>query len=328
MTNSHPGARMAYAPGLTIEDDGNHRPGPEPKWQESSLVSYCDPARGLAGFQRIGIHPNRNEASLYSWLQIDGKMVSQAKRTALPLPAGPVTGTTLDGVTFETPDPLQTCRIRVDRDGVQADMLFESFTGPVQMNMDVGGATVGKGHYDSIGRVTGTFTQDGKARDFDGVGFLDHSWGARDGGSILGHRWIMAALDAGNHINTFPTIGPRGRSMLGYVMLDGELSFTADVQSELSVADDHLQLKAVRATITDTLGRTVEVTGRVVGEYSVQPYGQGYFVAHMPVMYECRGRAWPGMIEWSPMRFVPPWHRERLGLARDDEWLRWTGEQP
>jgi len=244
------------------------------------------------------------------------------------VPAGSVTNTTLDGVSFNTKVPLQSCQVIVDRDGVTANVHFESFTGPVQMNMDVGGATVGKGHYDSIGRVTGSFQQGGRSLDFNGVGFLDHSWGARDGGSILAHRWIMAALDADNHINTFPTIGPKGRAMLGYVMLDGELSFTADVQSELTVADDHLELKSVRAVIADKLGRVVEVNGRVIGEYCIQPYGQGYFVAHMPVMYECRGRYWPGMIEWSSVRFIPPWHRERLGLQKDNEWLQWSGLQP
>lgn len=317
-----------YAPSLVGDDNGNHPVGDQPHWQESSLVAFVDPARGLAGFHRIGIHPNRGEASIYSWTQVGARLVSQAKRTRLPLPAGPVTGTTLEGVTFETPDPLRSCRIRVDRDGVQTDVLFESFTGPVQMNMDVGGATVGKGHYDSIGRVAGTITRDGTRHAFEGVGFLDHSWGARDGGSILSHRWIMAALDADNHVNVFPTIGPKGRAMLGYVVLDGTLSMAAEVSSELSVADDHLQVKAVHATVTDRLGRSVEVNGRAVGEYSVQPYGHGYFCAHTPMMYECRGRCWPGMIEWSPMRFVPPWHREKLGLTRDNEWLQWTGEQP
>jgi hypothetical protein len=320
--------RFPHAPTLTNDDDGNHQPGEPPHWQESSLVAFVDPARGLAGFHRIGLHPNRREASIYSWTQIDGQLVSQAKRTGLPLPNGEVTGTTLDGVTFTTPDPLRSCRIQVDRDAVQTDVLFESFTGPVQMNMDVAGASIGRGHYDSIGRVTGKIVKEGIVHPFDGVGFLDHSWGARDGGSILCHRWIMAALDAENHINVFPAIGPKGRAMLGYIMLDGTLSFVADVTSEISIADDHLQVKAVRATITDHLGRSVEVSGRAAGEYCVQPYGHGYFCAHTPMMYECKGRFWPGMIEWSPMRFVPPWHREKLGLERDNEWLQWNGQQP
>lgn len=317
-----------YAPTLSPADDGNHTPGVDRNWQESTLVAFVDPARGLAGFHRIGMHPNRGEASIYSWTQVDGRIVSRAKRTGLALPSGPVTGTTLDGVGFATPDPLRSCRITVDRDGAETDVLFESFTGPVEMNMDGAGATIGKGHYDSLGRVSGTIRFDGQEHRVDGVGFLDHSWGARDGGSILAHRWIMAVLDKDNHINTFPTWGPRGRMMLGYLMLDGELSFVADVQSELHVSDDHLGLNGMRARITDRLGRVIEIVGRAAGDYNVQPYGHGYFCAHRPMMFEANGRYWQGMVEWSAMRFMPPWVREGLGMAQDDSWLRWDGATP
>jgi len=319
---------FAYAPTLTESDDRNHEAGEQAHWQESSLVTFSDAKNGLAGFHRIGIHPNRKEASIYSWTQVGGKMVSQAKRTGLPLPIGDVTGTTLEGVTFTTPDPLRKCRIQVDRDGVKTDVIFESYTGPVQMNMDIGGASIGKGHYDSLGRVMGSIEADGVSNAFDGVGFLDHSWGARDGGGILAHRWIMAVLDESNHINTFPTWGARGRMILGYMVLDGVFSFVVDVKSEVHVADDPLCLNGIHAIITDKLGRTRELHGRGVGEYSVQPYGQGYFCAHKPMIYECQGRAWRGMVEWSSMRFIPPWHRDRLGLTKDNEWLQWTGQQP
>jgi hypothetical protein len=317
-----------HAPTLTRADDANHAPGPEAHWQESTLIALVDPLRGLAGFHRIGVHPNRQEASLYSWTQVDGKILSRAKRTGLPLPPGNLTGSALEGVGFETPDPLRTCRVRVDRDGVQTDVMFESFTGPVQMNMDVAGARIGAGHYDSLGSVKGHITAGGVRRAFDGVGFLDHSWGPRDGGSILAHRWFMAVLDRDNHINAFPTIGPKGRMMLGYVVLDGVLSMVADVQSELHLSDDHLGLNGVRARFTDKLGREVEILGRAAGEYNLQPYGQGYFCAHRPMIYECRQRVWQGMVEWSAMRFIPPWHRDALGLTKDNDWLRWDGRQP
>lgn len=321
-------SEFEYAPTLTRADDGNHAPGPQPNWQESSFVAFVDPQRGLAGLHRIGMHPNRGESSLYSWTQVGGKLVSRAKRTKLPLPSGAVTGSTLEGVTFHTPDALRTCRVQVDRDGVKTDVLFESFTGPVQMNMDGVGATIGAGHYDSLGRVTGTIHHGGVEHVVDGVGFLDHSWGARDGGSILAHRWIMAVLDADNHVNTFPTIGPRGRMMLGYMVIDGVFSYVADVRSELHVADDHIELAGIRATVTDKLGRSVELHGRAAGEYSVQPYGQGYFCSHRPMIYESGRRVWRGMVEWSAPRFIPPWHREALGLAREDEWLQWNGTPP
>jgi len=321
-------AEFPYAPTLTSADNGNHAPGAQSLWQESSFVSFVDPLHGIAAVHRIGTHPNRGEASVYSWTEVGGKIVSRAKRTGLALPAGPVTGTTLEGVSFETPEPLRSCRVRVDRDGVRTDVLFESFTGPVQMNMDVAGATIGAGHYDSLGRVRGTVTASGETYAVDGVGFLDHSWGPRDSGSILAHRWFMAVLDERNHVNTFPTWGPKGRMMLGYLVLDGTFSFVADVQSELHVSDDHLGLNGARARITDKLGRTIEIQGRTVGEYNVQPYGQGYFCTHGPMVFECQHRAWRGMVEWSAMRFIPPWHRDRLGLSKDNDWLQWNGQQP
>ena len=317
-----------YAPTLTRSDDRNHAPGVERLWQESSFVSFVDPARGIAAVNRIGMHPHRSEASIYSWTQVGGKTVSRAKRTGLSLPKGEVTGTTLEGVSFETPDPLCSCRVRVDRDGVRTDVLFESFTGPVQRNMDVAGATIGAGHYDSLGRVRGTVTTNSETHAVDGVGFLDHSWGPRDAGSILAHRWFMAVLDERNHVNTFPTWGPKGRMMLGYVMLDGIFSFVADVQSELHLSDDHIGLNGARARVTDRQGRTLELHGRAVGDYSVQPYGQGYFCAHRPMIFECQRRVWRGMVEWSAMRFIPPWLRDGLGLAPDNEWLQWTGQPP
>ena len=124
----------------------------------------------VAGFHRIGIHPNRNEASLYSWTQVDGKIVSRAKCTGLAIPAGPLTGAALAGVTLQTPEPLRTCRIQVDQDGVRTDLLFESFTGPVQMNMDeFAGASIGAGHYDSLGRVRGSIESGGISHSFDGI---------------------------------------------------------------------------------------------------------------------------------------------------------------
>lgn len=317
-----------HAPTLAESDDGNHLPGPEPHWQESSLVAFSDPVRGLAGFHRIGIHPNRGKASLYSWTMIGGKVVSCAKLTELPIPAGNVSATTLEGVSFQTPEPLRSCRIVADRDGISTDVTFRSFTGPVQINMDAKGASIGKGHYDSIGSVQGSITAYGTVHPFDGVGFLDHSWGARDGGSILGHRWIMAALDEGNHVNTFPAVGPKGRFMLGYMMLDGTLSFVADVTSEFAIGDDHLAIRGVTATVTDELGRTIHLTGRAAGDYCLQPYGEGYFCTHTPMAWQVGGDSWAGMAEYSSMRFVPPWWRDRLGMTADDPWLHWQGTQP
>ena len=77
---------------------------------------------------------------------------------------------------------------------------------------------------------------------------------------------------------------------------------------------ERISLAGARARVTDKLGRTVELQGRAVGEFTMQPYGEGYFCTHGPMVFEGRGRLWRGMVEWSAMRTIPPWHLDKLGL--------------
>jgi hypothetical protein len=306
---------------LSLADNDNHVPDAHPLWQESSLVCFCDPDAGLAGFHRIGIHPNNNQASIYSWTQIGGKLISVAKRTGLPIPPGPTTNTQLDGVRLTTLEPLLRYRYQVDRDAVTTDVEFTSYTGPVQLTLDIGGAVVAPGHYNMLGAVRGEIVSEGRRHAFDGVGFQDHSWGPRDGRKILGHRWIMAVFDARNMVCVIPTFGPNGHGVVGYVMLDGELAPLRAARTSFTIASDNLRIEGCRAHIEDGRGRTLTLTGEAQGADCLQPYGQGYFAVHSPAVFDWDGRRGIGYLEWSPMRGIPAVRREALGLAADDEWL-------
>jgi hypothetical protein len=84
-------AEFPYAPTLTSADNGNHAPGTQPLWQES--CSFRSSTRCTGSPPSIAsAHTNRGEASVYSWTEVGGKIVSRAKRTGLALPGGPVTG--------------------------------------------------------------------------------------------------------------------------------------------------------------------------------------------------------------------------------------------
>lgn len=322
MTDSKASRDYPHAPELTARDNENHEPGPEDLWQESSLVCFCDPDARLAGFHRIGIHPNKNEASIYSWTQVDGKMISSAKRTGLPPPQGSTTGAELDGVRFSTLSPLMAYRYEVDRDGVKTDVEFNSYTGPVQMSLDIGKAVVAPGHYNMLGSVQGSIITDGKEHAFDGVGFQDHSWGPRDGRKILGHRWVMAVFDPENMVCAIPTIGPTGRGVVGYLMIDGDLAPIRSTESTFMIGDDNFHIEGCRAVIEDHKGRRLEVEGEAAGASSVQPYGQSYYASHSPAVFTGNGRKGRGYIEWGAVRVLPAWRREALGLAEDNEWLQ------
>jgi hypothetical protein len=314
-----------YAPSLTAADNENHPAGDHSLWQESSVFYFSDPDAGITAFHRIGIQFHRKEASIYSWTSVGGKVLSRAKRTGLSIPAGPTTGTSLEGLSFATLEPLMEYRIQVNRDDVVTDVVFRSFTGPVTMNMDAGGIKAGTNHYNMLARVTGRITARGSVHPVDGAGFIDHSWGPRDLTSVLGHRFFMAVFDDKNLVSAAPQIGPKGPGMVGYVMLDGELAMLAGVKSVLYLDDDNLHIEGCRATVTDARGRTIELTGKTVGEYNVQPLGWGYYAVQHGCLYEsARGRG-RGVLEWGPARSIPPWHREALGLREDDFWL--TGKE-
>ena len=321
-------AAFPFAPTLTRNDNENHAPGPEANWQESTLVALVDPQRHLVGFHRIGIHPNRNEASLYSWTQVDGKIVSRAKCTGLAIPAGPLTGAALAGVTLQTPEPLRTCRIQVDRDGVRTDLLFESFTGPVQMNMEgLAGASIGAGH-DHPRAGPWQHRERRHSHSFDGVGFLDHSWGPRDGGTILAHRWLMAVLHAENDIECLSDVGTQRTNDAGLHGL--QMGSSPCCRCALRVVCRRRPSRAqwhpghhhrqAGARSRSTAARRVN-TAR-------SPMARAISRADKPMIYEAQGRVWRGMVEWSAMRSIPPWHRQALGLTKDNEWLQWNGRQP
>ncbi|MET0987389.1 MAG: hypothetical protein ABW034_18495 [Steroidobacteraceae bacterium] len=319
--------KFRYAQGLTLADNENHPPGTSPLWQESSVFYFSDPGKGVTAFHRIGILFNREIANIYSWTSIGGKVVSRAKRTRLPIPTGPTTGTSLDGLTFTTLDPLIEYRIQVDRDGVETDVVFKAFTGPVTMDADAGGLRVAARHYNMLAQVTGTVRAGGSTTPIDGVGFIDHSWGPRDLTSVIGHRFFMCVFDENNYVSAAPQVGVAGRGMVGYLRFDGELSMVTDVQSVLYLGDDNLRLEGCRASITDRLGRKIVLKGTTVGEYNVQPLGHGYFAVQHGCLYDSDdGRRGRGVLEWGPARMIPDSHREALGLRADDFWL--TGADP
>ena len=84
--------------------------------------------------------------------------------------------------------------------GNRSDVVYEAFTDPFAFSLDAG-ADIGKDHYESMGRVTGTVTVAGAETgglhqppptqtEVAGWAYQDHSWGPRHWGMLLSHRWI------------------------------------------------------------------------------------------------------------------------------------------
>ena len=323
-TPPEPAADFPYAPRFTAADNGDHEPdSPDLKWQESSYFFFADAASGLGGLYRIGVHPNRGVANLYAWTQVDGRMVSRRKFTDLAPPAGPTTGAELEGVGIETLDPCREFRIGVDRDGVVADVVWTSFTGPVDFSLNGSGdQVVAAGHYNSLGSARGTISYGGATHEVDGVGYMDHSWGVRDASTVYGHCSLQPIFGPDDFLHTITAWGSAGEAIMGYHMRDGVLAPVTGIRAAYTIAQDCRSPRAAEMTVTDGLGRTRELQGRMVGETSLQPYGQGYYASHGIAEVECEGRRATAFFEWAPATSIPPAELDALGLGGDDVWLR------
>lgn len=115
--------------------------------------------------------------------------------------------------------------------------------------------------FEQAGRLRGTLTLHGREIPFDTTGHRDHSWGTRDWDAIQNWKWVSAQVDDGLALNVM-VMHARGETTYhGYVVADGELEAVDRVRTRTEY-DANWWQKSLTMTITDTAGRTTEVTGR------------------------------------------------------------------
>jgi hypothetical protein len=306
-----------YAPRFTAQDNENHEvDSTDPRWQESSYFFFADARTRLGGLHRIAVHPNRGVANLYTWTHVEGRMVSRRKFTELPLPTGPTTGTELEGVSIETLDPCRAFRIRFVRDGVAGDIVWTSFTGPIDFSLNGSGdQVVAAGHYNSLGSARGTIRHAGVTHELDGVGYMDHSWGVRDMSTVYGHGSLQPIFSPSDFVHTITAWGGAGEAIMGYNFREGVLSPVTSIEANYTIEQDCRSPRAVEMIVADELGRTRRLNGRMVGETSLQPYGDGYYASHGIAEVESDGLRATGFFEWAPPPAIPPAELTALGLA-------------
>lgn len=303
------------------EDNGNHPPSADEWWQESVLFNWADPRRGLAGQYRFNIHPNHAAATLYTWTQLDGRMLDRRMVTDLPLPDADLTSTTLGGVSIETVTPLDNYRLTLTRPDLQLDVTWTAFMPPIHLDYNIAGATVAQGHYQTLGRARGVLRHDDRCVEFDADGFMDHSWGVRRQ-HLPGSRWLVAVFDPTFYLMAIPILTDQGKHMVGYVMDQGVLgALSSDFDINMTFRDDWISPAGCDASLFDHNGRGYRLTARTIGASSIQPFGHGKLVVHAPAIYECGGRIGRGVLESSSPRTIMPSEIAALGLDPASWWL-------
>jgi hypothetical protein len=297
------------------EDDGSHAAPPDASefWQESWYLGWYDPAKRAAGFHHLGLQRVRQRADLWSWIALDGAVVGKYQDLRLPLPSDDLSDLTLGPLHVLTKTPLRSYAVSAAYDdGTRSDVVYEAFTDPFAFSL--GGDDIGKDHYESMGRVTGTVTVGGAETEIGGWAYQDHSWGPRHWGLLLTHRWLWATFGPDLFCSAFVFNTPKGRMDFGYVYDGGEFRGITRLDTGARLSDDGHSPAGCDARLWTADGRGYHITG-TCQVTSVSTHDEGVFLTDGMSVFECGGRLGTGIFEVSELAGPTAAHQAELGLA-------------
>jgi hypothetical protein len=303
---------------IDVRDDGSHVPpaGSDPSWQESWYVGFYDQFRRAVFFAHVGIARVAGRADVWHWVAVDGGVVSRFQQLDLPVPEDDMSKFDIGPLHIQTTEPLRGYHVTSTDDvaRVACDIQYQAFTDPFAYSLDFEGAAIGKGHYESIGRATGTITVDGKSTDVEGFAFQDHSWGPRQLGELRAHRWVYVTFgdDLFGSIMSFTS--DEGSKEFGFIFDRGE--FQAIVRADFNVvmANDGHSPVGCDVKLWVASGRGYRFTCPRVDVSSPSTHLDGYFVTDGFGVFESGGRLGIGIIEVNERAAPSPEHRRWLNL--------------
>jgi hypothetical protein len=236
-------------------DEGHHEPDADVLWNESWYMDFTTTEDGIAGYTRIGLYPNRDEAWITLSLVRPGAPSAMLVDLHVPLPAPgslAVTGAGTDLVADHVcVEPLRrfsvTCQGTGELFEEPAAILRGESGTPVAMAMDLEWETDGEPYayrmltrYEIPCRVRGTVRVGDETFEVDGKGQRDHSWGSRDWWAA-DWCWNAGALDDGTRFHSVEARLPSMPRMgMGYLQSADAFTDLRTVVVDEQVAPDGL----------------------------------------------------------------------------------------
>ena len=303
---------LRIAHDVSVEDDAGHEPGPQESWQESFAVSWHEPRHRIGGHFHTGLQRNRGCADYWTHVVLDGEIVAHELAVNATMPSSDYPSLELGPLQIATIEPLRSCRVTASYDDVECEVRYEAFPGPVhRFDMDHPGAPIGRGHFESFGRVEGTIRAAGRTVEFQGLGLHDHSWGPREYGDLLAMRNVIVNFGPDLYLQTFDCATPEGRSVWGYIVADGELQVVVSISGHTEIAADGWTPLGFDSVLWTENGRAYHVTGTSdCTSYTVTTAGTVRGVGYLRC--ELGGRVGGGQMWVGEMRDAAPWQLARL----------------
>lgn len=270
-------------------DEYNHAPGAEPNFNESVYVNAFDAARGSGGWMRIGNRVNEGYAEMQVCLYLpDGRIACQFLRPDITGNDGFVAG----GLRYEVIEPRQRVRMSYAGEVMVLDdpallrrprELFESApresaeiafefdaTSPIHGGEPLSdeqetmyGRDFSFGHFFQHGRTDATFRVGGRALDFQGCGWRDHSWGPRYWTNIWFYRLLVANFGPDRGICLLKITGSDGVTRRhGVIQFDGAYEDITDLDI-VTDWDDNLEPLRIHVGVRSA-ARGITLEGEVI----------------------------------------------------------------
>jgi hypothetical protein len=304
-------------PSIPSTDLRRHAPeAPDPYWQESFFLAWYDARSRCAGHHHISFCPYERLAHVWSFISVDGRVVARSQENAIPLPDGDLDDVTVGVLRFTSGDGGRTVGLTVSG-AVEVSIAYTAFTDPLTLDFNTGGLQLGKGHYESMGWVTGSVTLEGRSIAVTGSGWQDHSWGPRKLGSHKSGRYFWAVFGDDLAFSVYGMDDANGQNRFGYVLENGVIHPVTGASFGAGVADDGASPVSLDARVF-TARRGWHVTGTADANALVGGAGWAdggdFFGMNGLMRYECGGRLGEGLFELTELRSPLARHVTELNL--------------
>lgn len=201
-------------------DEGRHRPGAHPLWEESWHLDFADHAAGFGGFVRLGILANQGVSAVWVGVVGDGRRLVTVVEQHAPVPRAGRLDLRSEALWLDLvcEAPLEHWSVGLEAFGVALDDPGDAFRGlrgdRIGVGLDLGwessaeAVSRGTQGYELACEVHGEVLLGDEVVTFDGWGSRRHTWGVNDwwGGAASfgagrlddGRRWAVAVPAPGS----------------------------------------------------------------------------------------------------------------------------------
>jgi hypothetical protein len=297
-------------------DEGRHAPGPEEWWNESWYLDFVDGDGELAGYVRLGLHPNQGVGWWTAAVVGSGRSCVMSTDYTLPLPAPDAMSINHNDVSVDciVEDPLRAFRVVASAPALMhasANGVYDG-TAPTETTVafDVTWTTDGVPYhyvlsprYEIPCTVRGTIRIGDEEFTVDCKGQRDHSWANRDWWSFE-WCWFAGWLDDGTRVHGADIrLNPDFRLSFGYPQANGEVT---PIESELLTSEELGDYGMPTQGIITCAPATLELTAEPIAFgplLLVDPSGKrAHFNRAATRFTTPAGLAGLGWIEWNQVQ--------------------------